>query len=296
MTADLPLAFAFSAGLLATLNPCGFAMLPAYLSYFLGLDDTDTAHRNPAAAIAAALTVGGLVSIGFLVVFGLAGVLMALGITALIDIIPWLALAVGLAVTTLGTWLLAGHTLPIPTIGPTRTGNGRGLGSALGFGISFALASLSCTLPVFLTVIATATAQPTLTGRLTTVAAYAAGMMLLLIAITILLALGRASLITRLRRLTPILNRTAGAILIAAGIYVIAYWTVILSNTTATPINTAERGASIMANAITAHPALWGTGLTLTVLTASIIAWIGRPSAKTSSGGTQAEANTSDRQ
>lgn len=278
MTADLPLAFAFSAGLLATLNPCGFAMLPAYLSYFLGLDDADTAQRGSAASIAAALTVGGLVSLGFLVVFGLAGVLMALGVDALIDVIPWLALAVGLAVGALGIWLLAGHTLPIPTIGPTRAGNGRGLGSALGFGISFALASLSCTLPVFLTVIATATAQPSLTGRLTTVGAYAAGMMLLLIAITILLALGRASLITRLRGLTPILNRVAGGVLVAAGVYVIAYWTVILSDTTAAPVDTAERGASIMANAVSAHPGLWGAGLALVVLIASIIAWISRPS------------------
>ena len=31
---DAPLALAFSAGLVATVNPCGFAMLPAYLSYF----------------------------------------------------------------------------------------------------------------------------------------------------------------------------------------------------------------------------------------------------------------------
>ena len=32
------LALAFSAGMIATVNPCGFAMLPAYLSYFLGLE------------------------------------------------------------------------------------------------------------------------------------------------------------------------------------------------------------------------------------------------------------------
>ena len=29
-------AYAFTTGMLATVNPCGFAMLPAYLSYFLG--------------------------------------------------------------------------------------------------------------------------------------------------------------------------------------------------------------------------------------------------------------------
>ena len=33
---DAPLALAFAAGLVATVNPCGFAMLPAYLSYFMG--------------------------------------------------------------------------------------------------------------------------------------------------------------------------------------------------------------------------------------------------------------------
>ena len=35
---DAPLALAFGAGMLAAVNPCGFAMLPAYLSYFCGLE------------------------------------------------------------------------------------------------------------------------------------------------------------------------------------------------------------------------------------------------------------------
>ena len=33
---DVDLAFPLAAGLIAAFNPCGFAMLPAYLSYFLG--------------------------------------------------------------------------------------------------------------------------------------------------------------------------------------------------------------------------------------------------------------------
>ena len=31
-------AFALAAGMAATVNPCGFALLPAYLSTFVGLD------------------------------------------------------------------------------------------------------------------------------------------------------------------------------------------------------------------------------------------------------------------
>ena len=38
---DAPLALAFTAGMVATVNPCGFAMLPAYLSFFLGLEGDD---------------------------------------------------------------------------------------------------------------------------------------------------------------------------------------------------------------------------------------------------------------
>mgnify|MGYP001611737333 FL=1 len=32
----LPLGYAFGAGMVSTVNPCGFAMLPAYLGLFLG--------------------------------------------------------------------------------------------------------------------------------------------------------------------------------------------------------------------------------------------------------------------
>ena len=34
-------------GMVATVNPCGFAMLPAYLSYFLGLEDSDAEVPAP---------------------------------------------------------------------------------------------------------------------------------------------------------------------------------------------------------------------------------------------------------
>ncbi|MDG4856683.1 hypothetical protein P8605_00620 [Streptomyces sp. T-3] len=39
---DLPLAIALSAGMLAAVNPCGFALLPAYLSLLILGDDTPT--------------------------------------------------------------------------------------------------------------------------------------------------------------------------------------------------------------------------------------------------------------
>ncbi len=60
---DAPLALAFSAGMVATVNPCGFAMLPAYLSFFLGLEGgADDEDRR--AGVARALAVGAAVTAG----------------------------------------------------------------------------------------------------------------------------------------------------------------------------------------------------------------------------------------
>ena len=36
---ELPVIFAFTAGLAALVSPCGAVMLPAYVSYYLGLDE-----------------------------------------------------------------------------------------------------------------------------------------------------------------------------------------------------------------------------------------------------------------
>ena len=42
----LPLGFAFTVGLVATLNPCGFIMLPAYLGLYIGTDDDACSSEN----------------------------------------------------------------------------------------------------------------------------------------------------------------------------------------------------------------------------------------------------------
>ena len=39
-------AYYLTLGMVATVNPCGFAMLPAYLSYFLGLEGEDAGEAE----------------------------------------------------------------------------------------------------------------------------------------------------------------------------------------------------------------------------------------------------------
>ena len=98
---ELPFAFAFTAGLVATLNPCGFAMLPAYLATCMGLDE-DTAPTTTGASVRRAVQVGAVVSAGFLLVFGLAGILITLGVRAMVDALPWIAMVVAGTIPQLG--------------------------------------------------------------------------------------------------------------------------------------------------------------------------------------------------
>jgi cytochrome c biogenesis protein CcdA len=229
MTAALALAFA--AGMVATLNPCGFAMLPAYLSYFMGLQDDD---KSTGAAVRSGFVVGAVVSLGFFVVFGVAGVAITIGFRSLTTWIPWIALAVGVGVVLLGIAMLAGYQMTVGLPKAKRAGSGTGWGRVFTFGVSYAIASLSCTLPVFLSVVATQLTQRSFAGGVAVFIAYAFGMSLVLVGLTVVMALGKQSLVQRLRGSAQYINRISGGILVVAGLFIVWFWgTEIASGATA---------------------------------------------------------------
>ena len=216
------LALAFSAGMVATLNPCGFAMLPAYLSYFMGINQPGKTRR---ALMRSALGIGTVVSLGFFAVFGVAGIVItSVSRSLATEWVPRLALAVGAGLVVLGIALLFGYELSVGLPKANRGTRGTGYGNVLGFGMSYAVASLSCTLPVFLTVVATQITQRSLLGGVVVFLAYAAGMATVLLAITVVLALGKQSLVGKLRASARYINRISGAILVIAGAWIVWFW------------------------------------------------------------------------
>ena len=217
-----PFALAFAAGMVATVNPCGFAMLPAYLSYFMGLDDDGP--RSRAASVRSALQVGAIVSLGFLVVFGVAGLLITAGFRTVIEWIPWLALLIGFGVIALGIALLRGFDLNVGLFKAKRGRKERDFRSVFTFGVSYAVASLSCTLPVFLTVVAGQVTQANLISGLLTFLVYGFGMALVLLGLTVALALGKSSIVNRFRNAMKHVNTFSGVILVVAGIYIVWFW------------------------------------------------------------------------
>ena len=111
LAAALPFGLAFGAGIVAAVNPCGFAMLPAYLSLYLGTKEDDFAKRSSVTRMLRALLVGGSVSFGFILLFGLAGIVISAGGNALLGAMPWVAIFIGAALILLGLWVLAGRSV-----------------------------------------------------------------------------------------------------------------------------------------------------------------------------------------
>ncbi|MGH9119874.1 MAG: cytochrome c biogenesis CcdA family protein [Acidimicrobiales bacterium] len=276
---DAPLALAFTAGLVATVNPCGFAMLPAYLSWYLGTDDDAAAPL--AERLARALVVGVTVSLGFLVVFGVAGTLITVGVRSFIDYVPWLALVIGVALVALGVALVGGRDLSVALPKPRAGTASRRRRSMLAFGASYAVASLSCTLPVFLAVVASTFTRTDVVAGVATFVAYATGMSVVLLTVTIAVAVAQHSLLRRLRALGRHLNRVAGVLLVVAGGYNAYYWMFNLATdpgetTGAGPARFVE-GLSADANRLVQHVG-WPVVLVVCVAVIAVAARVAAPS------------------
>lgn len=67
MMTNLPLVFAYSAGLLASINPCGFAMLPGFVAYYLGNKEPETASTTK--QLRSAMVLGVAATCGFVILF-----------------------------------------------------------------------------------------------------------------------------------------------------------------------------------------------------------------------------------
>lgn len=217
------IAYAFGVGMVATFNPCGFAMLPAYLSYFLGLENTRGSNDRADATVLRALAVGASMTAGFVVVFGVLGLVLDPILSSIVDTLPWLTIVLGVVLVLLGIRLLMGREITVRLPKVSKGPEGRELGSVFIFGISYALVSLSCTLSLFIAAISTVIDQQNFLVGIGAFIAYALGMGLVLIVLTLAIALARQGIIGRMRGLLPYINRVSGVLLVLAGLYVAYY-------------------------------------------------------------------------
>ncbi|GAY15476.1 cytochrome c biogenesis CcdA family protein [Mycobacterium sp. shizuoka-1] len=220
MNTDLA-GLALAAGMVAALNPCGFAMLPAYLTLVVR---GEGAEPGRTAAVGRALAATAAMALGFLAVFGLFGLLTVPVATAVQRYLPYATVVIGIALIALGGWLAAGRELTWTPIGSAgRWAPTARLGSMFGYGVGYAVASLSCTIGPFLAVTGSTLRAGSVTDVVLVYAAYAAGLALVVGVLAVGIALTSTALVDQMRRLLPYISRIGGVVLIVVGLYVAYY-------------------------------------------------------------------------
>lgn len=211
--------YAFTLGLLAAVNPCGFPMLPAYLATFVTLPDGAPAPRR----VARGLIAGGCLTLGFLTVFLLAGAVVTVGGRLALAWTPWLMVAVGLAICAYGVLALVGRAprilLPAPAPRP-----GRGVVAMTTYGVAYAIGSLSCSLPLFIASVSQRFADHGGWAGIGTVLGYGLGMGFFVTGCGVVAALLGARAARRMRPLARVVPTIGAVALVVCGLYLVVYW------------------------------------------------------------------------
>ncbi|MEU0160999.1 cytochrome c biogenesis CcdA family protein [Streptomyces sp. NPDC006261] len=217
---DLPLALALTAGVLAAVNPCGFALLPAYLSLLVLGDDSPTRG----VAVTRALVATASITAGFTALFGIFGLAIQPLAGQVQEHLPWFTVTFGSLMAAAGAWLLTGRQLPalMPKVrrAPKVT---RSIPSMALFGMAYATASLGCTIAPFLAIVVSAFRSGSTTEGTVLFAAYAAGMGLIVGVASLTVALTRSTAVGQLRRVGALAPRIGGGLILLVGAYVAYY-------------------------------------------------------------------------
>jgi len=211
------LAFALAAGLVAAVNPCGFAMLPSYLALVVA---GENGQDSKSAAMIRALTATAAMTAGFLLVFGTFGLVIAPLTSSIEQYLPAVTVVIGVALIGLGGWLLSGREITLLLPQPGRGAPTRRLGSMFGYGLAYALASLSCTIGPFLAVTSATFRSDSVLAGVLAYLAYGLGMAIVVGVLAVATALASTSVARGFRRLMPYVNKISGVLLIATGLYV----------------------------------------------------------------------------
>lgn len=214
-----PIALAFTAGMVATFNPCGFSLLPAYIGVFVSGDRT--AERTDRRLIRA-LGVAAAVSVGFVIVFAVVGIVIDSIASGARRQLPWITIVIGGMLILAGLATIAGWKPRLPIAAPDLARGRQGVGAMVGYGATYAIASLSCTIGPFLAVTGTALSQSAVEG-IATYVAYALGMGSIILTLSVASTIAHNTVANHMRRLSRAAPRLGGALMVLAGGYAAWY-------------------------------------------------------------------------
>lgn len=218
-------AFALLLGAVAAFNPCGFALLPAYVTVIVtGSADAATGRG---ASLRRALGFGTAMTVGFVAIFAGFGLLFG-GVNAalqasVLPYLPYLTTVLGAALIVLGILMVRHGELRGPGLTFAGKAPRRTFASQVLYGVTFALASLSCTIGPFFAVVTMSLGADNPVAAVLPFLIYAVGMGTAVLAVSLIAALAGTAAASALRKHTPRIIRAGGVLMVLAGIYVMLF-------------------------------------------------------------------------
>ncbi|MFZ4719728.1 MAG: cytochrome c biogenesis CcdA family protein [Ilumatobacteraceae bacterium] len=216
------LSLSFIRGLVASINPCGFVLLPTYLMYFMGVSASNGEMQK--APISKALLVGTTVSAGFMTVFFAIGAVTQFWTQSLLENAKYATLGIGVIFVILGTAMLFGFKLPIGTLAVNTGERDRTMRSMFIYGVAYAVASLGCTLPLFMTTLFQTGENKGYWAGVANVVMYSLGMAVVVISLTLALAAANQGFVRWLKSKMQYVEMISGAFVLLSGAYLLWYF------------------------------------------------------------------------
>lgn len=210
-------AFLLTAGIFALFSPCGFPMLPGYISYYIGTK----------ASLEKAVPSGVACALGLIAVFSVIGTVASVLGNFVPQYMPLFELVAGPAVILMGVAMMIEIRLPA-FWARIRVPKRKGLIGIFLYGAVYGLATMGCSAPIFFSILFYAIAVGGPLHGIITFLIYALGMGFPLVIITVLVAKAKKFMLERIIGVTPWLQRISGIFLAVIGVYLIYFYYTVL--------------------------------------------------------------------
>lgn len=217
--------FSFLQGVMAFFAPCAVALLPGYIVAFIS---RNSENAKLSARLTRGMKLAALSISGILLIYAVAGVLIVTAAHILKAYMMWVTIGMGVVLILIGVMMAAGKSFSF-TLNVNHASPGSETAEAFTFGIAYAIGALGCLFPLFLVVATQAMAAPSALTGAGYIAAYFAGISIMMIVAILGSAITKEKLMKLLRRILPYMEKVTGWILILAGGYVIYYQSFLMS-------------------------------------------------------------------
>jgi cytochrome c-type biogenesis protein len=231
MGGSLGVVVAFTAGLFSFLSPCVLPLFPSYLSFITGMSVADLTQELGKSARRRVLLNALAFILGFSLIFVALGASFSAAGQVLLDYREWIRRVGGLLIVVFGLYIAG--VLRVGVFGRTQQWQLRekpaGYVGSFAVGVTFAIGWTPCVGPILGSILSLAGTAETVQRGVGLLFAYSAGLGVPFLLSA--LALGAfLRFFKRFRPFIPIVERTAGVILVVVGVLVFTGYYVTLNS------------------------------------------------------------------